>query len=128
MAVNRETGWLFLPYCIEDLDPEEESLKKKRWAILNRHYRPWGMRRDGILDDSEFLDFLEPFAVVIPGLTEKARQFFNCPDYAPYRKNKSFYLFNDGTAPWSSAVHFNQYMNRYRRLISWKMKPADKIT
>lgn len=108
---KHEFRWVFMPYCIMPLGPNE-------WVVLNRAYKPLGM------NTREHLDY-RPFATKMH-LRRGSVSHLDWRGEARLTENEQawpqpIFLYNDGCVPTRSAEHMKAYMDRVSHLMEMKV-------
>lgn len=98
--------WLFMPYCVQkitfDKSDRRYRSKKNYYVVLNRHYKPLGMKGD-------YVDYAN-YAVPIKGLTRtKVLKIAHKPDL---ENLDVFYFYDDSCVPDSNKASMDSYLER----------------
>lgn len=100
-----EYRWVFMPYCIK-------RLKDGRYIVLNRDYKPLGIRtRDWVDYDSH------PTAAKIKITAATARKL----SWETKDDTDVIYLYNDGSVPTRSAADMKTYLAKLAVLAKLKV-------
>lgn len=96
---------IFLPYCIERVEGHGH-------VVLNRLYKPLGMRTTGHVDYA-------PHAVKLVGLTPAKAELLS---HARSQDTDRIHLYSDATAPTRSPADWDAYQRRLQLLATLEIQ------
>lgn len=99
----------YFPYCIKEV-------KKDRFVILNREYKPLGQTHYGRANYKEHM-------VKIKRMTSRMAAKLSIHGD---ENLETIQLYNDGCVPESSPEHAAAYFARLRMLMRMKIEPVDE--
>lgn len=96
-----EARWIFLPYCLQ-------KLKDGRYIVLNRKYKPLGVRSSEwvVYEDHPSAAFMKITPATAKKLSWKGSDDLDV-----------IHLYNDGSIPNESAEHLQAYAKRLKVLM-----------
>lgn len=108
--MTEECRRIWLPYVVRKMND-----KIGGWIVLNRRYKPLGMRLDAWVDYEDIPKQVRIKAITLP---QQKKLFHGDTINSPWLPNRMIWLYSDGSVPTRSPSNWEAYQQRLRLLSS----------